>query len=316
MMSRLKTFWAAIGVALVSFSASAMAIRNGADYDDGQPTGIILAQRKGWNDSVELGRWHSNLDNARAYAEANGVPLLAIWSNGDDCGHCKKWENNAISEPFEKWMKDSGIVFYFGYYGDPGKGTTLGEWCYWCGRGNPQGTTLPLVRLYWKVNGSVIVDRSANGDMVDGNKGLVSMTSTSYRPDEPYYVPGDYHTYNMGGRYMIDFIKIKLTDKTPITGRRVADCASVLKGAIRICYVERAGDFHIPNGDFILKEDDLVSLVVPAAEAAKFLKMMGALTNRSRSVIILGGSKIGFYLAKILRAAEELRDGAAGGGEL
>ena len=26
---------------------------------------------------------------------------------------------------------------------------------------------------------------------------------------------------------MIDFIKIKLTDKTPITGRRVADCASV-----------------------------------------------------------------------------------------
>ena len=102
---------------------------------------------------------------------------------------------------------------------------------------------------------------------------------------------------------MIDFIKIKLTDKTPITGRRVADCASVLKGAIRICYVERAGDFHIPNGDFVLKEDDLVSLVVPAAEAAKFLKMMGTLTNRSRSVIILGGSKIGFYLAKILRAA-------------
>ena len=30
---------------------------------------------------------------------------------------------------------------------------------------------------------------------------------------------------------------------------------------------------------------------------------MGTLTNRSRSVIILGGSKIGFYLAKILRAA-------------
>lgn len=214
-MKNPKILLAIFGAVLTSTSAYAFANRYGAQYDDGAPTGIILAQRKGWNDSVELGRWHSNLDNARAYAEANGVPLLAIWSNGDNCGHCKKWENNAVSEPFEKWMKDSGIVFYFGYYGDPGKGTTLGEWCYWCGKNNPQGKTLPLVRLYWKVNGTVIVDRSADGDTVDGNKGLVSMTSTSYRPDEPYYVPGDYHTYNMGGRYMIDYIKNAFPGYTP-----------------------------------------------------------------------------------------------------
>lgn len=102
---------------------------------------------------------------------------------------------------------------------------------------------------------------------------------------------------------MIDFIKIKLTDKTTITGRRVADTASILKGAMRICYVERGGEFHIPNGDFVLHEGDLVSLVVPSGDAAKLLKMMGTLGNKSRSVIILGGSKIGFYLAKILRDA-------------
>ncbi len=214
-MKKAKILLAVLGAVLASTSAFAFANRYGEQYDDGAPTGVILAQRKGMNDSIELGRWHANLDNARAYAEANGVPLLAIWSNGDNCGHCKKWENNAISEPFETWMKDSGIVFYFGYYGDPGKGTTLGEWCYWCGRNNPTGKTLPLVRLYWKVNGTVIVDRSADGDTVDGNKGLVSMTTTSYRPDEPYYVPGDYHTYNMGGRYMIDYIKNAFPGYTP-----------------------------------------------------------------------------------------------------
>ncbi|MBQ3330090.1 MAG: Trk system potassium transporter TrkA [Ruminococcus sp.] len=102
---------------------------------------------------------------------------------------------------------------------------------------------------------------------------------------------------------MIDFIKIKLTDSTPITGRRVADCASILKGVVRICYVERGGEFYIPNGEFILREGDLISLVVPARSAAKLLKTMGSLNSRSRSVIILGGSKIGFYLAKILRLA-------------
>ena len=187
--------------------ANAFAYRYGAEYDDGAPTGVILSQRRASSATVKPGRWHADLDKALAYANENGVPLVAIWSNGDNCGHCKKWENNAISEPFQTWMKDSGIVFYFGYYGDAGKGATLGEWCYWCGNGNPGGKTLPLVRLYWrKANGTLKVDRSADGDIVDGNIGLVSLTSADYRPDYPLYVPGDYHTYNMGGRYMTNFL--------------------------------------------------------------------------------------------------------------
>ena len=100
---------------------------------------------------------------------------------------------------------------------------------------------------------------------------------------------------------MIDFIKVKLTDKAPIIGKRIADCASVLKGSVRICYVERGGEFHIANGDFVLREGDLVSIVAPAGDATRLLKSLGSISNKGRSVLILGGSKIGFYLAKILR---------------
>lgn len=100
---------------------------------------------------------------------------------------------------------------------------------------------------------------------------------------------------------MVDFIKVKLSDNAPITNKKVADCASVLKGAVRICYVERGGEFSIANGDFILRSGDLVSLVAPAGAAAKLLKSLGTLSNKGRSVLILGGSKIGFYLAKILQ---------------
>ena len=114
-----------------------MATRNGAEYDDNVPTGILVADRTPASGDVVTGKWHADLDKCKKFAEDNGIPLLAIWSNGDNCGHCKKWENNAISDAFIAWMKTSGIVFYFGYYGDPGKGATLGEWCYWCGRGNP-----------------------------------------------------------------------------------------------------------------------------------------------------------------------------------
>ena len=199
--------WALLAVSLMlaaSQSAQAFATRQGADYDDNVPTGFLLADRTASGGDVVTGKWHADLDKCKAFAEANGIPLVAIWSNGDNCGHCKKWENNAISDAFIAWMKTSGIVFYFGYYGDPGKGTTLGEWCYWCGRGNPMGQTLPLVRLYWPKGG---VDFSANGDTVDGNKGRCTISSATPRADDPYYVPGDYGTYNPGGRYMIDYIK-------------------------------------------------------------------------------------------------------------
>ena len=102
---------------------------------------------------------------------------------------------------------------------------------------------------------------------------------------------------------MVDFIKIRLSENSPIAGKKVADCASLIKGAVRIVYVEREGEFYIPNGDFVLQTDDMVSFVAPSSAAAKLLKLMGTLSNKGRSVFILGGSKIGFYLAKILREA-------------
>lgn len=99
---------------------------------------------------------------------------------------------------------------------------------------------------------------------------------------------------------MVDIIKIRLDGKSPIAGKRVADCTSVLKGNVRIVFVERGREFFIPNGDFVLSEGDMVSVIAPFGAAAKMLKSLGYI-SKSRSVIILGGSKIGFYLAKILR---------------
>lgn len=102
---------------------------------------------------------------------------------------------------------------------------------------------------------------------------------------------------------MVDFIKVRLSENSPISGKKVADCASLLKGAVRIVFVERGGEVYIPNGDFVLETDDMVSFVAPSSAAAKLLKLLGTSSNKGRSVFILGGSKIGFYLAKILREA-------------
>ena len=101
----------------------------------------------------------------------------------------------------------------------------------------------------------------------------------------------------------VDLIKIIVKENSPLANKRIADCASLLKGGIRFCFVERGDELYIPDGDFVLRVGDEASFVAPAQAASKLLKNLGVISSRARSAMILGGSKIGFYLAKILREA-------------
>lgn len=99
----------------------------------------------------------------------------------------------------------------------------------------------------------------------------------------------------------VDLIKIAVDEKSPLADKKIADNASLLKGGIRFCFVERDGELYIPDGEFVLRVGDEASFVAPAQAASKLLKNLGVISSKARSAMILGGSKIGFYLAKILR---------------
>ena len=101
----------------------------------------------------------------------------------------------------------------------------------------------------------------------------------------------------------VDMITVRIQPGSQLADKKVVDCSSVLKGGVRIALVEREGTCHIPNGDFILREGDLMTFAAPASAASKLLKTLGYMQKGVRSVMILGGSKISFYLARILREA-------------
>ena len=98
----------------------------------------------------------------------------------------------------------------------------------------------------------------------------------------------------------IDLIKIKVDEKSPFSNKKVVQSSHILKDGVRICTVERDGECYIPNGDFLIQAGDFISFVAPSKAAAKLLKSLGIISNRGRSVLLLGGSKIAFYLAKDL----------------
>ena len=56
----------------------------------------------------------------------------------------------------------------------------------------------------------------------------------------------------------------------------------------------------IPNGDFVINGGDRISVVAKPEIAAKFFKRISIAIGRSKDVILLGGGKVSFYLAKTL----------------
>lgn len=100
-------------------------------------------------------------------------------------------------------------------------------------------------------------------------------------------------------RGSVELIKVALPENSAIANKKISQI-DVLKGKVRICLVERGNEVFIPNGDFVLYGGDRISVASKADVAAKFFKKISVAIGKSRDVILLGGGKISFYLAKNL----------------
>lgn len=100
-------------------------------------------------------------------------------------------------------------------------------------------------------------------------------------------------------RGSVELIKVALPENSAIANKKISQI-DVLKGKVRICLVERGDEVFIPNGDFVLYGGDRISVASKADVAAKFFKKISVAIGKSRDVILLGGGKISFYLAKNL----------------
>lgn len=128
-------------------------------------TKTLVNSRSKKGDPVTLGKWHCNFDKCKKYATDHGYPFIAVWSNGESCSHCVRFESACNSTTFKNWMKKSGCVFYFAHSGDTfpeaKKGSTEFNWI----RGD--NTSYPFIRIYWPKGK---VDVKTIGDVMDNYK--------------------------------------------------------------------------------------------------------------------------------------------------
>lgn len=135
-----------------------------------------------------VGKWSSGFSAVKKYADANKIPLIAVWSNGDACGHCTNFETTVMNATFKKWMASSGCVFWFGCSSDKTADDKFeGTGFKWAR--NSKLTTYPFVRVWWKA-GKVDTYKSGDDWTGGGTKGASKFVTAlqkllkSFKPAE------------------------------------------------------------------------------------------------------------------------------------
>ena len=104
-------------------------------------------------------------------------------------------------------------------------------------------------------------------------------------------------------RRNFEMAELLLRDNSPIVGMNLIELRKKFQANYLICVVQRGEEVFIPDGNFVLGSGDRIGITADPSEIQKLLKMLGILQKSVRDVMILGGGRIAYYLAKMLLAS-------------
>ena len=98
----------------------------------------------------------------------------------------------------------------------------------------------------------------------------------------------------------VEMVEIRVTENMPISGMRIRDISVHLSPSILIGAVLRGSEAIIPRGDFQVNTDDIIYVVGKPSSVTKFCKKIGLYVQKIKNVMLVGGGRIAYYLAKSL----------------
>ncbi len=103
-------------------------------------------------------------------------------------------------------------------------------------------------------------------------------------------------------RRNLKVIELKLKPESSLVGKKLHKLREKEKINFLIGTVSRNGEVLIPDGNFELSQGDIISIIAAPHEMHKLLKSLDMLGKTTRDIMIIGGSKTAYYLAKLLSA--------------
>ncbi len=98
----------------------------------------------------------------------------------------------------------------------------------------------------------------------------------------------------------VNLVHFKVDTDSTLVGQSLQNIRNELKCNMLVCLVTRGKNIFIPNGDFLIEAGDVLAVVAETGKVNSYFKKFSASLSRIRNVMILGGGKTSYYLARIL----------------
>lgn len=99
----------------------------------------------------------------------------------------------------------------------------------------------------------------------------------------------------------VEIVELRIEENSKLCNVALNDMNSIVKCKILVCAVLRNGKAIMPGGDFVLKEGDRIFVTASTETLTVLLKNLGVITHKVKRVILCGGGRASYYLAKQLQ---------------
>lgn len=100
----------------------------------------------------------------------------------------------------------------------------------------------------------------------------------------------------------VQIVELRIDSNSRLRNVPLSEMSGIVKCRVLVCAVLRSGTAVAPSGNFVLREGDRIFVTAPTADLTELLRNLGIMTRRVRKVLICGGGRVSFYLAKLLEA--------------
>lgn len=100
----------------------------------------------------------------------------------------------------------------------------------------------------------------------------------------------------------VTLVEILIEEGNPLIGESLISIRKKINTKVLICAVQRGEKVIIPSGSFVIKEGDIINFTADTNLLNPFLTELNLIKSPLKKVMIVGGSKISYYLAKELIA--------------
>lgn len=101
-------------------------------------------------------------------------------------------------------------------------------------------------------------------------------------------------------RGQVEVVEIHIDEKHPLIGVALKDFKAKYNTNTLICAAVRGDEVFIPGGDFVICEDDSISLAGSRQDINDLFVRLGYLGKEIKDVVLIGGGRISKYLAQQL----------------